>query len=288
MTQYRGRFAPSPTGELHFGSLVAALASFLDAKSQHGQWLLRIEDIDPPREQPGAGGKILEQLHLLGFVADEPVLWQRQRLAAYEAAVSDLLRRGHAFECRCSRSDLGPAGIHLGRCRSGTGQKRAAAIRVRAPALRLGFIDRIQGAYSQQLDRDVGDFVIRRADGLYAYQLAVVVDDAHQQITDVVRGSDLLDSTPRQIWLQRCLGLPTPRYAHLPLALDKDGNKLSKQSFAPALPSTSPQTSLARALAFLGQTPVPEGARIAGDDSLAAKVWSIERIPRESRVEWAV
>jgi len=249
--RYRGRFAPSPTGPLHFGSLVAALGSWLMARHHEGDWLLRIEDIDPPREIPGAARQQIETLKAFGLHPDEPVLWQSARADAYSAALDRLIDGGHAFECRCSRSDLAAdAGVHRG-CVTGT--TRQPAIRLRVGDQRVGFDDAIQGRFEQSAREQIGDFVLRRADGLWAYQLAVVVDDAAQGISEVVRGADLLDSTPRQILLQRALGLPTPAYAHLPLVVDALGRKLSKSCEAKPVDPDDPLPALQHALSVLGQ-----------------------------------
>lgn len=251
----RGRFAPSPTGELHFGSLVAALASWLRARQQHGQWLLRVEDIDPPREVAGSTRAILAALEQLGLSPDEPPLFQSQRGEAYANALQRLRAEGHAFPCWCSRADLEGAGtLHRdGRCISPPHSGRDPAWRLRVPDLDIAFDDGLQGPQVQNVREAVGDFVLRRADGLWSYQLACVVDDAHQRISEVVRGCDLLDSTPRQILLQRLLGLPTPAYLHLPLAVDSEGRKLSKSSDASPVDLHDARTTLARALRFLGQ-----------------------------------
>lgn len=252
---YRGRFAPSPTGELHFGSLVAALASWLRARQRHGQWLLRVEDIDPPREVPGSAQAILSALAQFGLVADTDVLYQSQRSEAYAQALRQLQDAGLALPCWCSRTDLEAAGaIHRdGRCISARHDDREPAWRLRVPDVDIAFDDGLQGPQRQNVRGAVGDFVLKRADGLWSYQLACVVDDAFQAITEVVRGCDLLDSTPRQILLQRLLGLPTPAYLHLPLAVDAQGRKLSKSSDAPAVDASAPHATLARALSFLGQ-----------------------------------
>jgi glutamyl-Q tRNA(Asp) synthetase len=261
--RYRGRFAPSPTGPLHPGSLVAALASWLDARAHAGTWLVRIEDIDPPRELPGAARDILETLAAFGLEGDEPVLMQHSRGVAYESALQQLRQAGLAYGCACSRRDAEDAaraagladGVYPGTCRHGTQGRIPRSIRLRVPdppADAIAFTDRAVGRYAQSLSRDVGDFVLRRADGLWAYQLAVVVDDAAQGITDVVRGADLLDNTPRQIWLQRCLGLPTPRYLHLPVVTNAQGEKLSKQTGARALDRRDVLAELDRAWRHLG------------------------------------
>lgn len=258
---YRGRFAPSPTGHLHFGSLVAAVASWLCARHADGQWLLRMEDIDPPREVPGSAQSILAALPAFGLVADEPVLYQSQRMAAYDAAFEQLRAAGQVFPCWCSRQDLADqGGLHRdGQCVAGPDPDRAPAWRLRSPDLEIHFDDALQGPQTQNLRDAAGDFVIKRVEGFYAYQLACVVDDAWQGVTQVVRGNDLLDSTPRQIWLQRCLGLPTPDYLHLPLALDASGRKLSKSEQAHPVDPDDPLPALRNALAFL-DSPCPSGA----------------------------
>ncbi|TAL92784.1 MAG: tRNA glutamyl-Q(34) synthetase GluQRS [Rhodanobacter sp.] len=256
---YRGRFAPSPTGQLHFGSLVAAVGSWLYARHAGGQWLLRMEDIDPPREVAGAAADILAALPAFGLVADEPPLFQSQRTAAYDEVFEQLRAAGQVFPCTCSRRQLASnGGIHRdGQCVAADGSARAVAWRLRVPDVEVGFDDAMLGPQRENLRDSVGDFVIRRADGLYSYQLACVVDDAFQHITEVVRGQDLLESTGRQIWLQRCLDLPTPAYRHLPLVLDGEGNKLSKSSRAWPIDPADPTPALRRALSFLGR-PLPD------------------------------
>lgn len=280
---YRGRFAPSPTGPLHAGSLLAALASWADARAAGGRWLLRIEDLDPPREQPGATAAIRALLDAIGLLSDEPVLVQSQRSAAYEAALAQLRAAGLAFECRCSRSDLAASGgVHRGECVA-SDPARPPAIRLRVPDIEITFDDRIQGRCAQSLAASVGDFVLKRADGLYAYQLAVVVDDAAQGITDVVRGSDLLDSTPRQIFLQQCLRLPTPRYAHLPVLLGSDGDKLSKQNLAPAVATADLPVLLPAIAAWLGQPPLSPAPPACMLGEFVAR-WDIARVPRRMAI----
>ncbi|KZC18247.1 tRNA glutamyl-Q synthetase [Rhodanobacter sp. FW510-R12] len=263
---YRGRFAPSPTGQLHFGSLVAAVGSWLCARHAGGEWLLRMEDIDPPREVPGSAAGILAALPAFGLVADAPSLFQSRRLAAYDAAFERLCEAGQVFPCWCSRSELaGAGGIHRdGRCVAAPQPGQASAWRLLAPDLVIEFDDALQGPQRQNLRDEVGDFVIRRVEGFYSYQLACVVDDAHQGITEVVRGLDLLDSTARQIWLQRCLGLATPAYRHLPLVLDGEGRKLSKSGQAFPVDPADPLPALRRALAFL-RVPAPAMAVDASD-----------------------
>jgi glutamyl-Q tRNA(Asp) synthetase len=264
-TRYRGRFAPSPTGPLHFGSLVAALASYCDARAAGGEWLLRIEDVDETRSRPGAESHILATLERHGFEWDGSVSRQSERTALYEEAFAQLRRGDLVFACACTRRELdaaplGQAGerIYPGTCRNGIpdagAHRHPHAWRVRVADTVIDHVDRLQGPQQQNLAQDVGDFVILRADGLFAYQLAVVVDDAQQDVTAIVRGADLLMSTPRQIWLQRVLGLPQPSYLHIPVAIDRTGHKLSKQTRAQPLPS-SPLRSLLAAWHFLGQEP---------------------------------
>ena len=251
---YIGRFAPTPSGHLHFGSLVAALASYLDARSAGGRWLLRMEDLDPPREMPGAQAAIIEALHRYGFEWDGEWIRQSDRHDAYAHVVERLFSQGLAYACTCSRKQLeGYNGVYPGFCRNAGHSMKNAAIRVRVPELEYAFMDRVQGEYRQHLGRDVGDFIIRRRDGLYAYQLAVVLDDAAQGVTDIVRGADLLDSTPRQLYLQELLGLSQPRYLHVPLIVQPDGHKLGKSYRSPALTPEQATPLLLRALRTLGQ-----------------------------------
>ena len=247
----RGRFAPSPTGPLHFGSLVAAFGSFLRARSQRGDWLLRIEDIDTPRVVPGAAQIQLDALRRFGLHWDGEVVWQSRRQDAYRAALEKLDAAGLLFSCRCSRSELG-GDIHR-QCVA-TRDHGPAALRLRVPEREIAFTDAIRGPQRQNLAREVGDVVLRRVDGLIAYQLAVVVDDGDAGVTEIVRGADLLDSTARQIFLQQALGLPQPGYAHLPLALDAHGHKLGKSQQALALDPARPLPALRAAWAFLGQS----------------------------------
>ncbi|HEX4869655.1 MAG TPA: tRNA glutamyl-Q(34) synthetase GluQRS [Moraxellaceae bacterium] len=254
---YIGRFAPSPTGALHFGSLVAAVGSYCAARAAGGRWLLRMEDIDPPRAMPGASDLILRQLEAYGFGWDGAVLYQSSRSDAYLAALEQLHAQGDVFWCRCSRAELARLGARAypGTCRARTTPQADAAIRLRVPPGRVEFEDAVFGPQAEDVATVVGDFVLRRRDGLFSYQLAVVVDDAAQGITQVVRGADLLDNTARQIVLQRRLGLPTPGYLHLPLAVHADGSKLSKQTFATALPLPANARLLRLALVHLGQEP---------------------------------
>lgn len=289
-TGYRGRFAPSPTGPLHFGSLVAAVGSYLEAKTRGGEWLVRIEDLDPPRVVPGTGDAILRTLAACGMQWDGPVAHQSARGDAYHAALHELRQRGLVYPCACSRREIADSGIagvegyvYPGTCRPGLPPGRAArALRVATRGAAVEFDDAVQGRIAQNLETEIGDFVLYRYDQVYAYQLAVVVDDAEQGITDVVRGADLLDSTPRQIYLQRLLRLPTPRYAHLPVAMNEQGEKLSKQTQATPIDASRPLPSLIEALRFLGQQPPPEleQAGVAAMWTWAIPNWRLERVPR--------
>jgi glutamyl-Q tRNA(Asp) synthetase len=293
---YRGRFAPSPTGPLHFGSLVAALGSYLDALAHGGEWLVRMEDVDRPRNVAGAAESILATLEAFGFEWQGEVLWQSRRLEAYAEVLEQLKSRGLAYGCACSRKEIADSAsraavdgglAYPGTCRRGLLPGRTArAWRLRVPDEQWGFEDRLQGTVSQCLERDVGDFVLLRADGQFAYQLAVVADDAFQGITDVVRGADLIDSTPRQIHLQHCLEVPTPRYAHLPVATNAAGEKLSKQTLAPALDAGRAGAELVRALAFLGQRPPAELARAGRGEvwQWAQENWRFDAIPRQRAI----
>jgi glutamyl-Q tRNA(Asp) synthetase len=290
---YVGRFAPSPSGPLHFGSLVAALASWLDARAAGGEWLLRIEDLDAPRVQPGAADAIVRQLETFGLLWDGEVVRQSARGELYRAALEKLERAGMTYWCGCSRSEIADsalvfgeaagaglasdgARIYPGTCRNGLAPgKRPRALRVRTAPEPIAFSDRLLGDFAQSVEHEVGDFVLLRADGQVAYQLAVVVDDAAQGVSDVVRGADLLDSTARQIHLQRLLGAPTPHYLHVPVAVNAAGEKLSKQTRAP----DATMRDLGRALAFLGHEPPPG---IAPRELLAwaVQAWDLARLPR--------
>jgi glutamyl-Q tRNA(Asp) synthetase len=280
---YIGRFAPTPTGPLHFGSLIAAVASYCDARAAGGQWLLRMEDLDPPREMPGAARHIIKQLNAYGFEWDGDVLFQSTRLHAYHDAIATLQNSGHLFWCTCSRSDVARSGslTYPGTCRHFTTPRINAAIRVRVPAGVVSFTDGVFGAQQENVQDAVGDFVILRRDGLFAYQLAVVVDDAFQGVTHVVRGADLLDNSARQILLQKMLGHASPYYTHLPLALHSDGSKLSKQTFATELPTPADGRLVWQALKFLGQQAPRELMMRSAHDALAwgIKNWRPENIP---------
>jgi len=274
---YVGRFAPSPTGPLHFGSLVAAVASYLQAKANTGKWLLRIEDIDPPREQPGATQSIIEALERYGFEWDGDVIYQSRNHDLHAAALDDLLQRKLAYPCGCSRRELSgePRGslgvIYPGTCRNGCDAKEAA-IRLLTDDAPITYDDALQGPQTQRLESESGDFVIRRRDGLIAYQLAVVVDDEVQQISEVVRGIDIMDSTARQIRLQRLLGYRTPRYMHIPVITHANGDKLSKLTGAQAIPLDDVCATMAAALRALQQEP-PE---------------NLENSPLQNIWDWAV
>ena len=283
MTAYIGRFAPTPSGHLHFGSLVAALASYLDARAVDGRWLLRMEDLDPPREEPGAQAAILKALESYGFEWDGEMVRQSDRHEAYQQVIDRLFSQGLAYACTCSRKQLEPyQGIYPGLCRNAGHDAEDAAIRLRVPELEYHFVDRVQGEFRQHLGREAGDFVIRRRDGLYAYQLAVVLDDAWQGVTDIVRGADLLDSTPRQLYLQELLGLPQPRYLHVPLITQPDGHKLGKSYRSPPLTADQATPLLLRALRALGQQPAPELVDASPRELLAWGVrhWDAGQIPR--------
>jgi len=290
---YRGRFAPSPTGPLHFGSLVAAVASYLDAKSRHGSWLLRVEDLDPPREVPGATVDILRSLEKHGLLWDEAIMYQSQRQDAYHAALEKLKQQDLTYPCSCSRKEimaqLGESGLSVypGTCRDGpTKLASQHAIRILTQWQDYGFDDRVLGSFSHNVGKAVGDFVLRRVDGWFAYQLAVVVDDAEQGITDVVRGSDLLDNTPRQIYLQQMLGVIQPSYAHLPVATNKNGEKLSKQTFAQPLDDNSAVVNIFKTLEFLGQNPPTELTTATINDiwQWALQRWDLARVPKVLKI----
>jgi glutamyl-Q tRNA(Asp) synthetase len=298
MTHYRGRFAPSPTGPLHFGSLVAAVGSFLEARTRGGGWLVRMEDLDPPRVVPGAADDILQALRACGLEWDGAVARQSERSAAYHGALHHLRQAGRVYPCVCSRreiADSAVAGIdgpvYPGTCRAGIpAGKTARALRIDTRGATIEFDDAVQGRVAHDLEREFGDFVLYRADEVYAYQLAVVTDDAEQGITDIVRGADLLGSTPRQVYLQELLGLPRMRYAHLPVAVNVAGEKLSKQTFAAPLDASRPLPGLVAALDFLGQQPPPELARGTLQEfwDWSLKNWRLARVPRIASAPAAV
>ena len=287
-TKYTGRFAPSPTGPLHFGSLVAAVASYLDARAHGGTWRVRIEDIDAPRCKAQFADEILRTLSAFGFQWDGEVLYQSRRTLRYHAALEQLAERQLTYACTCSRKEIADSAlagidgpVYPGTCRDKGLPVAGNAIRVRTRTAEICFVDRVQGKCCQALESAIGDFVLKRRDGLFAYQLAVVVDDADQGVTHVVRGADLLDSTVRQIHLQQLLGLPTPEYLHFPVVTNAAGQKLSKQTLAPAISAAEACQQLRDALAHLGQTrPGAEHATPAGLLAAAARNWDVAAIPK--------
>lgn len=286
---YRGRFAPTPSGRLHFGSIVAAVGSWLDARANGGEWHVRIDDLDPPRVVAGAADSILADLERLALYWDGPVVHQSERDVAYAEALGRIEQQAHVYACDCSRKAIAGAGavgiegpLYPGTCRERALMPRdGRALRLDVRGVTIEFVDRLQGTVRQALETAIGDFVLRRADGVYAYHLACVVDDAAGRFTHVVRGADLIDSTARQIWLQRLLGAETPEYLHLPVALDAAGNKLSKQTKAAAIDTARPGGTLAAALAFLGHLPPAEVASAPPTEVLAwAKAhWDRTQLP---------
>lgn len=289
--RYRGRFAPSPTGPLHLGSLVAAMGSYLDAKANHGEWLVRIDDLDPPRVVPGASEKILTTLENLGMEWDGEVVYQSQRTAIYREALASLRKLGQVYPCACTRKEIadssvrGRSGpIYPGTCRNERSARgKPCSWRIKTRDDLIVFQDILNGSVSQRLSREVGDFVLQRADGVYAYQLAVVVDDYEQNITHVVRGADLQGSTSRQIYLQQLLGYPMQTYMHLPIVTNRAGEKLSKQTRAAPIDLSNALAQLVTALRFLGQEP-PEGLNNGDIPSFwqwAIENWRSEKVPRE-------
>lgn len=285
---YIGRFAPTPSGHLHFGSLVAALASYLDARHQHGTWLIRIEDLDQPRVVDGATDHILRTLDCYGLEWDGEILYQSQRGELYTAILSDWIANGRAYYCDCSRQQIGAyGGIYPGTCvHRGLAWADDRAVRVRVPSTPVGFVDRLQGSLCQNLREEVGDIVVRRRDGVIAYQLAVVVDDIAQGVTDVVRGADLLDSTPRQLWLYQLLSEPPPKYLHVPLIMRPDGEKLSKRLGSAPLEPQRAAATLWRALVALRQAPPRSLHRASVKELLdwAVANWRVSRIPAAAHI----
>lgn len=280
-----GRFAPSPTGDLHFGSLVAAVASYLEVKSTGGRWLIRVDDIDPPREVSGSADRILQALQSFGMRSDEPVVYQSERRNAHSEALQLLLDKGLAYECGCTRSDLPPSGTYPGTCRDGLPEgKRGRAIRLRVQDVPVRFVDEIQGEISENLQDTCGDFVIWRADDLPAYQLAVVVDDAWQGVSEVVRGCDLLGSTARQVHVYHCLGLDVPRYAHHPVAASPGQHKLSKRLGSDPIDNFPRTRTLETVLDFLGQR-CPTGLDFKELWAWALEYWDLKQVPRRERIE---
>ncbi len=288
---YIGRFAPSPTGKLHFGSLLAALSSYLDAKKNNGKWFLRIEDIDKKREMKGASENIISTLETFGFEWDGRILYQSQRLEIYQSYLDDLLSLKLIYPCGCSRKEIADSGnphgiegaVYLGTCRNGQKKtEKNPSWRIRVDEKPIRYIDKIQGPQEQILSRDIGDFVLKRADNVFSYQLAVTIDDDDQGITNIVRGADLIDSTPRQIFIQNTLGLATPSYAHIPVATNIFGEKLSKQTLAQSLNVDNPTLHLWQAFKFLGQNVDPE---LTHSDlntfwQFAIESWEINQVPK--------
>lgn len=283
MQPYRGRFAPSPSGPLHFGSLVAAVGSYLEARTRGGEWLLRIEDLDPPRTVPGAAESILQALEAHQLQWDRSVLYQSERSEHYLEALEQLAEQGKLFGCNCSRSSLKEVTVYPGNCHYAQLALQQHAVRIHTTPQTIRFTDLWQGAQQWDLCEEIGDFIIRRADGLYAYQLAVVVDDQLQGVTHVVRGSDLLDSTPRQIYLQQQLHYPSPHYGHLPVAVTPEGQKLSKQNLAAPLNLETPVENLQAALTFLGQEP-PAIDTLEALWGWALQQWQRQHVPQQMAI----
>jgi len=282
-----GRFAPSPTGPLHFGSVVAAVASYMQAKSQRGKWLVRMDDVDTPRNQAGADTSILKSLETLGLYWDDKVLFQSHRQQAYQEALNLLSEKNLLYRCTCTRKQL-QGNAYPGTCRNlGHSSDQQHALRVITDQVAIKIDDGIQGYFQQILETEIGDFIVHRADGLVAYHIATVVDEAYQEITEIVRGADLLDSTPRQIYLQNLLNYPTPTYTHLPIAVDKRGYKLSKQYHAAPIDDSDPVATLISALDFLGQQPEKLLAEEGVEEIIqwGIKHWSLEKIPRLNSIE---
>lgn len=290
----RGRFAPSPTGPLHFGSLIAAVGSYLSIKSRNGTWLVRMEDLDPPREQAGAADQILKTLEAYALHWDETVVYQSQRNQFYDEALQKLTELNLIYACQCSRKNLGAETLpgnegnrYPGTCRELNLQQGDTSMRVRVPQREIFIHDQLQGATTQNLYNDIGDFIVRRRDGLFSYQLAIVIDDSAQEISEVCRGTDLMDSTARQIYLQQALGYPTPDYMHLPIAVNNDGQKLSKQTHAPAINPAEASATLSKALNFLGHPPPQEliGASPVELLQWGVEYWDIASIPAKLTIE---
>lgn len=283
--KYVGRFAPSPSGPLHIGSLLAALASYLDAKAHCGTWLLRIEDIDPPREEQGAAQSIIDSLRCHGLIWDGEISWQHQHSHAFEQTLETLLHADELFQCSCSRRQLARNnGLHQRPCIAPL-NPGSFALRLKADQREIHFIDRLQGPQHEHMSNAVGDTILKRRDGLYAYQLAVVVDDISSGITDIVRGVDLLESTARQIYLQQKLSAPTPRYLHIPVLTDTSGDKLSKQRAAPALDNNLAVSNIRRCLQHLGQPTPPALLKNCADIlHWATAHWRVEDIPAQTHI----
>ncbi len=294
--RYRGRFAPTPSGPLHFGSMIAAIGSFCDARAHGGDWQVRIDDIDTPRVVSGSADEILRTLEAFALEWDGQPIYESRNTDAYHSALHALRATGRVFACSCSRKEIGKAGItglegpiYPGTCRNGLRPGRTGrSLRLRVDeGTRSGFDDALQGPISQDLATEVGDFVVYRSDGVFSYHLACVVGDAHQSITHIVRGADLIESTPRQIHLQKLLGLSTPSYLHLPVATNERGEKLSKQTRATPVDATRTAQTIYAVLSFLGQQPPPELARWSATDALqwAVDAWRRERIPHATDIQ---
>ena len=293
-----GRFAPSPTGPLHFGSLLAALASYLEAKTQDGLWLVRMEDLDKPREVAGAANHILNTLEKFGLEWDGQVVYQSQRSELYQEALNQIKAKSLIYQCSCSRKEIADSYnqkqaqhgidglIYPGTCRDKSSTFKPYAERIKVKDQNISFNDAIQGRINQNLATQIGDFVLKRADGLFAYQLAVVVDDHLQGVTHIVRGADLLDSTPRQIYLQQVLGYSTPKYAHIPVASNQAGEKLSKQTLATPIDANNAPNLLINALDFLGQTPPQDLSNYKAQEILAWAMqhWALDKIPKQRSI----
>jgi len=279
-----GRFAPSPTGPLHYGSLLAAVASYLNVRSQNGTWLVRIDDLDPPREMAGAASNILHTLENFGLHWDRDIVYQSMRLRAYDEALKTLQKKELTYPCSCSRKDIVKRGesVYAGHCRNGHDKTHQRyATRIKVPQQTLSWFDMIQGPQSASLFQDYGDFIVRRSDGLHAYHLAVVLDDARQGITESIRGADLLPSTPAQIYLQQVLDIKPPQYAHIPVAVNSSGEKLSKQSGATPVSIRDPARTLFKALKDLGQNPPQDLEASSTSDILhwGEENWDLQKIP---------
>jgi glutamyl-Q tRNA(Asp) synthetase len=284
---YIGRFAPTPSGPLHFGSIIAAFGSYLQARSNNGKWLVRIDDIDQARTVAGADKLILEQLESLRLCWDESVVYQSRRLDLYQTALDELQLLKCTFPCVCSRKDLSDK-PYPGTCRTGIKSNSIArSIRIKTSNSEIGINDQLQGYYSQCLESKIGDFIIKRADGFFAYHLAVVVDDAEQNVTNIVRGADLLDSTLRQVYLQNKLNLYTPSYLHLPVAIDNAGKKISKATNAESVNSNSPNETLFNVLGFLGQSPPEELITYDVESILSWSIqnWNINSLPTQKEIK---
>lgn len=283
-SSYIGRFAPSPSGPLHLGSLLTAVASYLDARANQGTWLVRMEDLDPAREPPGVAGQILDQLTDFGLAPDQAVLYQSARTQSYRLALQKLEAMALCYACDCSRQLVREAGpVYPGTCRARTAPPSGDhAIRIMVDPALVEFEDLVQGTVRHELATATGDFILRRRDGLYAYQLAVVVDDAFQGVSHVIRGYDLIDSTPRQLFLQRCLGLPSPRYGHVPVIINQTGQKLSKQHFAQPLDGRQRKSQLFQVLGLLGMGPPASlaGLEVVRQLEWAVAHWDIQTVPK--------